>query len=203
MHFDHSFFPFNISFHSFNQSFIHSFTHSFTYSLTHSFIHSFIYSFIHSLIHPSLIHPFIYSFIHSFTHSFVQFLHSFSFRFHFHFAFIFISFHSVPFHFLFSSIYSCFCSFILSSSHPVIHFIHCIHFLQFIQFNSRLSSSPTVPISKLVPIAVFYFWNFRKVRPGHYLVYVYIYILYTNDDLEYPAVNVYIDAEKTIASVEK
>ena len=59
----------------------------------------------------------------------------------------------------------------ISSIRPFIHLIHCIRScLPFIYVNSLLSISPTIPISKLVPIVMPYFWNFRpgacRALPG-------------------------------------
>ena len=58
-------------------------------------------------------------------------------------------------------------------------FIAFVGFLQVVHFNSFLPSSPTIPISKLVPIVMSHFWNFRpgacRALPGMY-IYIYIYI---------------------------
>ena len=71
-----------------------------------------------------------------------------------------------------SSIQSVSHSLIDSFLHSFIHLIQLnsvqfksvqsfIRFLQCINFNAPLASSPTIPISKLVPIAMSYVWNFR------------------------------------------
>ena len=69
------------------------------------------------------------------------------------------SFHSID-----SFIHACIHSFrILRAWVPSFHFIS-------VQFSSLLSSSPTIPISKMFPIIMSFFWNFRpgacRALPG-------------------------------------
>ena len=133
-----------IYFNQFLHSFVRSFVHSFIHSVTHSFIHEFKNSFIH------FVHLFFLSFVHSFILSFRSFNHFNS------------SISISSYHFIFSIHFS-------------IHFFnsftsfHVMFFISY-HFNSLLSNSPRTPISKLVPIAMSYFRNFRPARAGHYLV---------------------------------
>ena len=175
--------------HSSIQSFIHSFVHSCMHSFVPSicsfipfipvihcisltsfhfmsfscrfitFIHSFHFHFIsfHFISFHFISHSFI-SFI-SFFHSFHS-IHPFN-------VFLFIWFHCASFRFIsviHSFIHACIHSFIHvffihSSFQSLIAcvFIFCISF----HFSSLLSNSPTIPISKLVPIVMSYFRNFR------------------------------------------
>ena len=136
-------------------------------SFIHSFLHSFIPSFLHSSI-PSFVHSFIHSFIpfHFISIQFNSFIHSFS---------------SIQF----NSVHSFISSFVRSFVHSFIHSVQfnfssiqwSIHFLQRIYLNSPLPSSPTIPISKLFPIVMSYFWNFRpnacQALPGKNILYWY------------------------------
>ena len=124
-----------------------SFLHSFIPFLL-SFLPSFLPSSRHSFIHPS-IHSFILSFFYLFSITHVD--------------------HFIPS--LIPSFMHALLDSFISSIRPFIHLIHCIRScLPFIYVNSLLSISPTIPISKLVPIVMPYFWNFRpgacRALPG-------------------------------------
>ena len=116
----------------------------------HAFIHSINHSIIQSInqsFNPSIIHSFIRSFVHLFIHSFIRsFIHSF--------------------------IRSFIHSFIHSSIHLFIHSWYSCNSIQFkafqvnwIHFSEFPSSSPTILISKLVPIVMSYDWNFYHLPP--------------------------------------
>ena len=155
----------------FFSDFIHFIHVNVIHSFIHSCIHVFMYSYlsIHSFV-PFI--PFMYSFIfmsfHFVSFHFASFFSCvwvwFDFHFHFHFVFISFLFSSFSFQFVSSFIHSLmrfkfnstqFMSIQLNSIQ--LSSIILTHFLQCIHFNSRLSCSPTIPISKLVPIAMSYF----------------------------------------------
>ena len=117
---------------------LQSVSQSFSHSVIQSFSHSVNHSFVHSVIH-SFIHSLTQSFIHSLTHS-LTLIHSVV--------------HSVAHPFIHSCVHSFFHWFMACR---FISFISCVSF----HVNSLLSNSPRIPISKLVPIAMSYFWNFR------------------------------------------
>ena len=102
-------------------AFTHPSVHSFTLWMIYSFI-SFVHSKIHAVMH-SRIRAYMHSHIHAYMH---RCIHTYMHTCKHASMHLFISFHSIPFHFIHSPIHSLIYSFIRSFSDPFIHSFICL-----------------------------------------------------------------------------